>query len=55
VRPAAPVPRFLVRRNLRGSMPDLLACVRALANGSGSDDLRRQDLARCQEPKHSPQ
>ena len=47
VRPAAPVPRFLVRRNLQGSMPDLLACVRALAGGSGSDQRRESDLARC--------
>jgi ribosome-associated toxin RatA of RatAB toxin-antitoxin module len=50
IRPAAPVPRFLVRRNLRGSMPDLLACIRALANGSGSDEMRRSDQVRCQEP-----
>ena len=48
IRPTAPVPRFLVRRNLRGSMPDLLACVRALANGSGSEARRQSDLARCQ-------
>ncbi|MDX1379854.1 MAG: SRPBCC family protein [Xanthomonadales bacterium] len=48
LRPAAPVPRFLVRRNLRRSMPDLLACVRALANGSATDAQRHSDLARCQ-------
>jgi ribosome-associated toxin RatA of RatAB toxin-antitoxin module len=49
IRPAAPVPRFLLRRNLERNMPDLLACVRALADGSGTEALRRSDLARCQE------
>jgi hypothetical protein len=48
IRPAAPVPRFLLRRNLERNMPDLLACVRALADGSGTEALRRSDLARCQ-------
>jgi hypothetical protein len=43
------VPRFLLRRNLERNMPDLLACVRALADGSGTEALRRSDLARCQE------
>lgn len=54
MRPGSAVPRFLVRRNLEHNMPDLLACIRALANGSGSNQLRESDLARCQEPPAPP-
>jgi ribosome-associated toxin RatA of RatAB toxin-antitoxin module len=50
VRPSAPVPRFLVRHNLRRTMPDLLACVRGLAGGSGNPDRERDDLQRCRGP-----
>lgn len=47
VEPPFPVPDFLVRRNIGRDMPDLLACVRALAGGSGTDDQARLDRARC--------
>ena len=50
VRPSAPVPGFLVRHNLRRTMPDLLACVRGLAGGSGEPDRERDDLQRCRGP-----
>lgn len=54
INPAGPVPQFLVRRNLTGTMPDMLACVRALAQGSGSEELRERDLARCQPAATAP-
>jgi len=47
IRPSIPAPRFLVRRNLSKGMPDMLACIRGLADGSGSQEQRRQDLERC--------
>jgi len=47
IRPSIPAPRFLVRRNLSKGMPDMLACIRGLADGSGSQQRRRQDLERC--------
>jgi ribosome-associated toxin RatA of RatAB toxin-antitoxin module len=47
LQPAMPVPGFLVRRSVRKSMPDLLACVRALAGGSLSARGREEDIARC--------
>lgn len=54
INPAGPVPQFLVRRNLTGTLPDMLACVRALAQGSGSEELRDRDLARCQPAATAP-
>jgi ribosome-associated toxin RatA of RatAB toxin-antitoxin module len=50
LRPQAPVPGFLVRRNISRTMPDLLACVRGLAGGSGTGELHEQDLGRCAGP-----
>jgi ribosome-associated toxin RatA of RatAB toxin-antitoxin module len=47
LRPQAPVPGFLVRRNIGRTMPDLLACVRGLAEGSSPDERGQRDLARC--------
>jgi ribosome-associated toxin RatA of RatAB toxin-antitoxin module len=47
IQPSTPAPRFLVRRNLRRGIPDMLSCVRGLADGSGSEDRRQQDLRRC--------
>ena len=47
VEPSFPAPDFLVRRNISRDMPDLLACVRALAGGSGDEALTRGDRARC--------
>lgn len=50
LRPQAPVPAFLVRRNIGRAAPDQLACVRGLAGGSGTAERRRQDLDRCSGP-----
>jgi ribosome-associated toxin RatA of RatAB toxin-antitoxin module len=47
VQPAMPVPRFLVRRQIHNGTPDLLACIRALAGGSGSVEQSAIDSARC--------
>lgn len=47
VEPSFPAPDFLVRRNIRRDMPNLLACVRTLANGSGTEALTKSDRARC--------
>jgi len=47
IQPGGPVPRFLVRRSISRGMPDLLACIRGLAGGSGSQLQARLDLDRC--------
>jgi hypothetical protein len=47
VRPALPVPGFIVSWVMRRGMPDLIACIRGLAGGSGSPDGQRDDLERC--------
>jgi len=47
IQPGIPAPRFIVRRNIKKGMPNLLACVRGLAGGSGSRDLETTDLDRC--------
>lgn len=56
VRVRAPLllPAFIVRRTLRTNMPDSLACMRALAGGSGSEKLRTDDLQRCKGPHPPP-
>jgi ribosome-associated toxin RatA of RatAB toxin-antitoxin module len=53
IEPSLPAPRFLVRRNINKGMPDMLACIRGLAGGSGSAALERQDLGRCPGPVSS--
>lgn len=50
IQPLTPAPRFLVRRNLRRGMPDMLTCIRGLAGGSGSKERRQQDLRGCAGP-----
>lgn len=47
IQPEIPAPRFIVRRNIRKGMPDLLACVRGLAGGSGEEARVQADLDRC--------
>jgi hypothetical protein len=47
IQPGVPAPRFIVRRNVQKGMPDLLACVRGLAGGSGSSRQLESDLDRC--------
>ena len=54
IEPSLPAPRFLVRRNINKGMPDMLACIRGLAGGSGSAVLERQDLGRCPGPVSPP-
>ena len=47
IRSKFPAPRWLVRRVLKNDLPDMLACVRGLARGSGNEQLLAHDLARC--------
>jgi hypothetical protein len=47
IEPGIPAPKFLVRRNIRKNMPDLVACIRGLAGGSGSREVEVDDLDRC--------
>mgnify|MGYP001813004180 FL=1 len=49
VKPAIPAPRLLVRHSIRHRLPDLVACLRALSDGSGSEDQKAQDKERCPE------
>jgi len=47
VKPEYPVPRWLLRRIMMRGTSDLVACIRALAGGSGASESRAADLARC--------
>lgn len=47
VRSWIPAPRWLVRRVLKGDLPDMLACMRGLAEASGDSERIHEDLARC--------
>jgi ribosome-associated toxin RatA of RatAB toxin-antitoxin module len=47
VQPGFPIPRFLVRMSLRRMIPDMLACIRGLVDGSGSSGQKLKDLDRC--------
>jgi hypothetical protein len=42
-----PVPRWLIRRGLRNDLPDMLACIRGLAEGSLSPAGAEADMERC--------
>lgn len=53
IRPGLPVPGFIVRWVMRKGMPDIIACIRGLANGSGSLDQRKNDLDRCRGEAHA--
>lgn len=46
VQPSFPVPRWLIRRNMRKGIPDMLACLRGLTNGS-QPGRHEDDLDRC--------
>lgn len=50
VRPSFPVPRWLIRRSMRKDLPDMLACLRGLVDGSVQVD-RLEDLERCPNKK----
>lgn len=47
VRPGMPVPGFIVSWVMRKGMPDLIACIRGLAGGSGTPERISDDLGRC--------
>jgi hypothetical protein len=47
VRPGFPVPRFLIRSVMKHTIPEMLACIRALANGSTSEAQQVTDSASC--------
>jgi hypothetical protein len=47
VRLGFPLPRFLVRMSLRRMIPDMLACIRGLVDGSGSTEQKKKDLEQC--------
>lgn len=54
IRPAFPLPAFIVRRALGRGTPDLLACIRFLAAGSGEEAAGAADRARCPGPVPPP-
>ena len=47
IQPGVPAPRFIVRQLMRKGMPEMIACMRALAGGSGNADMKTRDLAMC--------
>lgn len=47
IQPKIPAPRWLVRRSLRKDLPDMLACIRGLANASVDKRRIAADLKRC--------
>ena len=49
--PTYPVPRFFVRHYMLQRLPDMLACLRALADASGSAAQNKADAGRCQPGK----
>ena len=51
IKPRVPAPRFLIRHSIRRQLPNLIACLRALSNGSGSPEQQATDQARCPKPR----
>ncbi len=47
VQPKLPAPKWLVRRTFRKDLPDMMACIRGLANASANDRDLERDLKRC--------
>jgi hypothetical protein len=47
VEPEVPAPRFVVRRVMRKSMSEMMACIRALAGGSINLEQKVRDLGSC--------
>lgn len=54
IKPQAPVPRWLVRRKLKGDLPEMMACIRGLAGGSLSPEVAVSDEAACQKRPGGP-
>ena len=50
LRPLVPVPRWLVRRNLKKDLPAMLICIRALVSGSGTSLANAEERAQCPGP-----
>jgi hypothetical protein len=47
LQPEFPVPRWLVRRTLTHDMPDMMLCLRGLAQGSGTGSASASERRRC--------
>jgi hypothetical protein len=47
LRPAMPVPRWLVRRSMVHDLPDMLRCIRGLSGGGVNDEGTSGDLLSC--------
>jgi len=47
IQSGVPAPRFIVRQLMRKGMPEMIACMRALADGSVNADMKARDLAKC--------
>jgi len=47
LQPVLPAPRWLVRRSLNQDLPNMMRCIRGLADGSGSDEAVRADRMDC--------
>ena len=47
IQPKIPVPKWLVRHTLNNDLPDMMACIRGLANASGTERDITFDLKRC--------
>ena len=47
LQPNFPVPRWLVRRTLSHDMPDMMLCLRGLAQGSGSELASAAERRKC--------
>ena len=47
LKPVLPAPRWLVRRNMKKDLPDMLRCIRGLAAGGGSEQANGSDRMRC--------
>ena len=47
LQPVLPAPRWLVRRNMKQNLPDMMRCIRGLAAGGGSEQATRADRLKC--------
>lgn len=47
IKPRVPAPRWVIRRKLSRDLPNMMACIRSLADGSTSEALAASDEAAC--------
>lgn len=47
IQPRVPAPRWLIRRSLKKDLPNMLSCIRGLAQASGNERRLALDLQRC--------